>query len=227
MSISVKLALQIAIMFLVFCAVLFAPAGTISWPGGWVFLALFFGGTIALTIWLLRHNPELLQERMTGLGRADQKAWDKRLMMVMSFLFVVWLVVMPLDAVRFKWSYVPVWCQIFGGVLTLISSYLFFLTFRENSFLSPAVRIQKERGQSVIKTGPYAVVRHPLYAAFIIWLPGTCLLLGSLYGLLVGFAIVATMVRRTLLEEKTLIEELPGYREYMSEVRYRFVPHLW
>ena len=107
------------------------------------------------------------------------------------------------------------------------SFYLFYLTFRENSFLSPAVRIQTERAQTVVSTGPYAYVRHPMYAGFVLFTLGTTLLLGSWYGLLGGLLLIGMVARRAVLEERALQEELEGYSAYMTRVRYRFVPHLW
>src|SRR5512133_3481337 len=107
MAVNLKmLAAQIAGMFVVFALALFLAAGTIAWPAGWAFLVLFFGFTIALSRWLLLHNPELLTERMTGIGKPDQKAWDKVFFAVANLLFLAWLVMMPLDAVRFHWSQV-------------------------------------------------------------------------------------------------------------------------
>src|SRR5947208_9432976 len=152
---------QIVGMFIVFALALFLAAGTVAWPAGWVFLVLFFGFVVALTLWLLRHNPGLLTERMTGIGKPDQKSWDKVFYVVANVVFLAWLVVMPLDAVRFHWSQMPLWLQAVGAMLLLCSFYLFFLTFRENSYLSPAVRVQTDRGQTVVATGPYHLTRLP------------------------------------------------------------------
>src|SRR5262245_10561357 len=160
-----QLAVQIVVMALVFGLVLFLPAGTFRWPGAWVFLAMMFGFTIALSIWLLRHDPELLAERMTGIGRADQAKWDKVLLAITAVVFFGWLVAMALDA-RFRWSAMPPWLELVGALLLAASFWIFFLTFRENAFLSPAVRIQTERAHRVVRTGPYRHVRHPMYAGF-------------------------------------------------------------
>jgi protein-S-isoprenylcysteine O-methyltransferase Ste14 len=134
---------------------------------------------------------------------------------------------MGFDAARFGWSRVPVWLQAVGGLLLLGSFYLFFATFRENSFLSPAIRVQEERGQTVISTGPYHYVRHPMYAALLLFLPGSALLLGSAYGVLFGIVVVIAAAWRAVQEEHTLREELPGYTSYMSQVKYRLIPGLW
>jgi protein-S-isoprenylcysteine O-methyltransferase Ste14 len=206
---------------------LFVGAGTVFWPAGWVFLVLFFGANAALARWLLRHDPGLLQERMTGIAQPNVPTWDKVFFAILQVFFLAWLVVMPLDAVRCRWSDMPGWLQTLGALLLLVSFYLFFLTFRANPYLSPAVRIQTERGQTVITTGPYRYVRHPMYVAAIIFMAGTSLLLGSWYGLLMGLFFTLAMAYRALQEERVLKAELPGYAEYMAKVKYRFLPHVW
>lgn len=221
------LAAQIAGMFVVFALILFLSAGSIAWLAGWVFLVLFFGFTITLSAWLLKYRPALLTERMTGIGKPDQKTWDKVFFATANVLFVAWLVVMPLDAVRFRWSQVPGWLQVLGAILLLGSFVLFFLTFRENAYLSPAVRVQTERGHTVISSGPYRYVRHPMYAAVIPFALGTTLLLGSWYGLIFGLILLIAVARRAVLEERTLRAELPGYAAYMAQVRYRLIPYIW
>jgi protein-S-isoprenylcysteine O-methyltransferase Ste14 len=142
-------------------------------------------------------------------------------------LFLAWLALMPLDAVRFGWSHLPRWLQWLGGLLSLISFALFFLTYRENTFLSPVVRLQRDRGQTVVSSGPYRYVRHPMYAAALVFLVGTTLLLGSAYGLILVLAIVLSIAVRAVKEEQTLLRELPGYKEYMRRVRYRMIPGVW
>ena len=228
MAVNLKLlAIQIIGMFVVFALALFLPAGTLDWPAGWLFLALFFSFTVALSLWLLKYNPGLLTERMTGIGKADQKGWDKIFFAVANLLFIAWLILMPLDAVRFGWSQMPAWLQIVGGLLLLISFYLFFLIFQANAFLSPAVRLQTEREQTVVSTGPYHYVRHPMYATAIMMLVGTSLLLGSWYGLLLVLLLTIAIAFRAVQEERTLQAELPGYGDYMTAVKYRFVPYVW
>ncbi|MSP79255.1 MAG: isoprenylcysteine carboxylmethyltransferase family protein [Dehalococcoidia bacterium] len=213
-------------LFVVLGAALFVSAGTANWLAGWVFLASFFGFVVGLTLWLFKHNPGLLQERAIGF-RSDQKTWDKVLIVVAFVLFSLWVVTMPLDAACFHWSRMPVVLQLAGTALLLCSYYLFFLTFRENSYLSPVVRIQKERGHTVVATGPYHYVRHPMYSAFLFFVLGTTLLLGSWYGLLVGFTLMALVAVRAVLEERALREELAGYDEYMARVKHRLIPGVW
>ena len=221
-----QLAVQIAVMALVFGTILFVPAGTLRWPEAWAFLVLMFGFTIALSAWLLRHDPDLLAERMTGIGRADQEKWDKILLSIAAVVFFVWLVAMGLDE-RFRWSSVPSWLEAVGALLLIASFGIFFLTFRENAFLSPAVRIQTDRAHQVVRSGPYRFVRHPMYVGFVLFAVGAPLLLGSWYGLLGGLVLIGIVARRAVLEERLLRERLPGYDAYMEQVRYRFFPGIW
>jgi protein-S-isoprenylcysteine O-methyltransferase Ste14 len=220
------LATQVGGMFLVIGIVMFVAAGTVAWPAGWLFLILFFAFTVAIGLWLLANNPQLLAERMTGMGKAEKK-WDKVFLWAANIAFFGWLIVMPLDAVRFQVSQMPVWLQVAGLILLLISFYFFFLIFRENSYLSPAVRIQSERGQTVIATGPYQYVRHPMYATAALFLVGVSLLLGSWYGVLMALVVIVLVAIRAVHEEEALRAELPGYAAYMAEVKYRLIPYVW
>jgi protein-S-isoprenylcysteine O-methyltransferase Ste14 len=142
-------------------------------------------------------------------------------------LYVGWLVLIELDAERFHWSSVPLAVQVMGVILICITICSQWLIVRENSFAAPVVKIQRERGHSVVTTGPYAFVRHPMYAGAIPFLIGTPLLLGSWWGLLLTPLLIAVLAIRAVLEERTLKAELEGYAEYAKRVRHRFVPHLW
>jgi protein-S-isoprenylcysteine O-methyltransferase Ste14 len=228
MNVIVKLlVVQIGGLFIAFALVLFLGAGTIIWLSGWVFIVLFFTFAIATHAWLFRHNPGLLRERMRLFGTSDQPGWDKILYIMFQVLCYAWLVLMSLDGGRFHWSKVPVWLQFAGAIVLLGSFSLFFLAFRENSYLSPYVRIQEDRAQTVVSTGPYHYVRHPMYSAIVIFVVGTPLLLGSWFGVLFGMILVAVIARRAVLEERKLQKELLGYAAYMSQVKYRLIPHVW
>jgi len=218
---------EFAAMFVLAAAILFVAAGTIAWPVGWAFLVLSFGLSAAMYGWLVRHDPGLVAERMTGLGRLEQSAWENAFIALTCVFFLAWLVLMPLDAVRFQWSHVPAVVQALGAVLLVGAFWLHFLTFRENSYLSPAIRIQSERGQKVIDTGPYRYVRHPMYTSLLGLTAGAALLLGSWLGLVAVPVLAIGLAARAMLEESMLARELPGYDEYMVRVRYRFVPYVW
>jgi len=227
MSVNVKQVIgQFVGVVLAFTLALFLPAGTFAWLAGWVFLVLFLGFYLAVTLWLFKHNPGLLQERM-HLGSSDQKGWDKVLFPLLLLFPFVWLMFIALDAVRFHWSPLPVWLQFVGAIVLLGSFYLLFLTFRENTYLSTIVRIQADRGHTVVSTGPYHYVRHPMYTGMLAFFVGTPLLLGSGYGIVGGLLLMLMLARRAVLEERTLQTELRGYAAYMRQVKYRLLPYVW
>ena len=226
MTLAMKALVWVVVSFLLMALALFLPAGTIAWPAGWIFLILLHGWLL-VGIWLLlKSNPGLLQERLS-LSQPHQKAWDKVFLLLFNLFLFAWLVLMPLDAVRFHWSQMPLLLQVVGAMALVGSFFLISLTFRENSFLSPTVRIQEERGQTVISTGPYQYVRHPMYASGLLLFLGTPLLLGSWYGLLLALVMIPAGAVRAVLEERVLREELPGYDAYMAQVTYRLIPYVW
>ena len=158
MKLLIKVLVWIVVSFLFIALVLFLPAGTLLWPAGWVFLLLLLGYTLVNIGLLYTSSPGLLQERLS-FSQPNQKTWDKVLMPLFYLLCLAWAILMPLDAVRFHWSYVPLFLQVIGTLVLIASFPLMILTFRENAFLSPTVRIQEERGQTVVSTGPYHYVR--------------------------------------------------------------------
>jgi protein-S-isoprenylcysteine O-methyltransferase Ste14 len=223
----VKVWLTLAVEALIFSALLFGAAGTILWPAAWAYLILFFVGALWVTLLLARHDPALLAERMKSPVQKDQPVWDGIFLLAMTVAWCGWLVLMGLDAVRFRWTAMPVWLQCAGGASMMLSYRMIARVFRENPFLSAVVRVQRERGHRVISTGPYAVVRHPLYAAVLIFLPGNALLLGSWYGLAASLVLAGGIVFRTAMEDRELRRGLEGYREYAARVRYRLIPFVW
>jgi protein-S-isoprenylcysteine O-methyltransferase Ste14 len=222
-----KALLEVVAEFAVFAALLFVPAGTLLWPAGWAFMALFFGFTLAMVLWLAREDSELLAERMSSPIQMGQPLWDKVFVAALTLLFLAWLIVMPLDAVRFRWSEVPGWLQFLGALGVVLSFYLMFLTFRENAYLAMVVKLQEQRGQSVVTTGPYRYVRHPMYSSVFLFLPAVALLLGSWWGLLLCVVLLGLLVWRIPLEERMLENGLAGYEEYERNVRYRLIPRVW
>jgi len=148
-------------------------------------------------------------------------------MLLVMAVWFSWLVLMGFDAVRFHWSEVPLWVQALGLLSIGVGCFVVFLVFRANSYASPVVRIQRERGHAVVTTGPYAYVRHPMYAGGLFIFFGAPLLLGSWWGLAVSAALSVLVGFRAVLEERTLVNELEGYAAYAGRVRYRLVPYLW
>jgi protein-S-isoprenylcysteine O-methyltransferase Ste14 len=222
-----KSLVRTVVWLVVIAILLFVPAGTLSWTGGWIFLIETAVISIVLGIWLAKHDPELLKERLRSPIQKEQSTQDKIVTGLLVSLFFAWFVFMALDAVRFKWSSVPAWLEIPGALGVLVASYIGYLTLRENTFAALVVKVQKERDQTVISTGPYHYVRHPMYAGMLFYLPGAPLLLGSWWGLLWGCGLLGLFVLRVLIEEGTLRKELQGYNEYATRVRYRLVPGVW
>jgi protein-S-isoprenylcysteine O-methyltransferase Ste14 len=226
-SMSVKVRLTLAAEALIFAALLFGAAGTILWPAAWAYLILFFAGAIWITVRLARHDPALLAERMKLPVQKNQPVWDRVFLLVMIVVWCGWLALMGLDAGRFRWSVMPVWLQCAGGALMVLLFRMIGRVYQENPFLAAVVKIQTERGHRVISTGPYAVVRHPLYAAVLIFLPASALLLGSWFGLEASLVLSGGVAFRTAMEDRELQRSLEGYTEYAAGVRYRLIPFVW
>ena len=222
-----KAVVQNVAFIVVLGLLLFFPAGTLAWPQAWIFLMLFVGCSQAIGLWLLRTDPELLAERMKSPLSADQRPRDRAVMAAIGLFLCAWLVFMALDACRFAWSHTPPWIQAIGAALIVGAFWGWVGVLRANRFAAVTIRLQEERGQTVISAGPYAVVRHPMYAYVILLLIGTPLLLGSLWGLLGVILAMPLMAARALGEEALLMDGLPGYREYAARVRFRLVPGVW
>src|ERR1039458_3049758 len=223
----VKVWLAITAEGLIFAALLFGAAGSIFLPAAWAYFILFFVGALWITFWLARHDPALLAERMKLPVQKGQPVWDRVFLLAMVAAWCAWLPLMGLDAVRFRWSVMPVWLQCAGGALMVLSFRMIGRVYLENPFLATVVKIQTERGHRVISTGPYAVVRHPFHAAVLIFLPGNALLLGSWYGLAASLLLVGGVAFRTAMEDRELQRSLEGYTEYAAGVRYRLIPFVW
>ena len=215
------------VKYVLLAVFLFGIAGDITWIAGWVCFGILSGYAIIAGVILSKHDPGVIEERQTMIAE-DQKGWDKVFTVGVGILSMAWMVFIPLDAVRFGWSPpIPVWAQVVGAVLMAAGFYLVFLTMMENTYLSRTVRIQDERGHKVIDTGPYAIVRHPMYVGVIVIFPAFALLLGSGWGTLMGLILTLSFPVRIIFEEQTLREELVGYREYTERVRYRLIPRVW
>jgi protein-S-isoprenylcysteine O-methyltransferase Ste14 len=213
---------------LFFPVILLWLSGDWFWTEGWIFGIWFIVMCVTVILYLYRNDPELLSERYKQPGEAGQKKWDRYVVYGLMIGFLTWIIIMPLDAKRYGWTgHFPLFLKIIGFILLLISFYLFYRSYADNSFVSPLVRIQNDRKQHVVTTGVYGFVRHPMYLAGILLFVGTPLLLGSSLGLVVGFLIIFLLAFRTLGEEKMLVEELNGYENYKKKVRYRFIPYIW
>ncbi|MGO8909511.1 MAG: methyltransferase family protein [Bradyrhizobium sp.] len=221
-----KWLLQTAIWIVAMGALLFASAGTLRWEAAWVFLgAMALIGT-SCGLWLARTDPALLAERMRPMLRNDQPAADKKFVMTFGAVALIWLVAIGLDQ-RMHGSDVPIALQLLGLAMLLISTVFIMWVMRENSFAATIVRLQTERGHRVVSTGPYALVRHPMYSGTVLFFIGVPLLLGSWWGVAMSPLFVILFTIRVAIEERALVAGLPGYADYRTQVRYRLVPGLW
>ncbi len=216
---------QVFALILVMDGILFLAAGRLDWAGAWVLTLLYLAFLLVFVAWTMRNAPELMEER-SGMA-TNVKTWDKVLLTLYTLALLSLLVVAALDAGRFRWSEMPLALQAVG-VLGMIPCgiWLWWVT-RTNAYLSRYARIQDDRGQQVITTGPYRYVRHPMYAAVIPFIICVGLTLGSWWALIPGGVIAVLFIIRTALEDRMLQEELPGYKEYAAHVRYRLVPGVW
>jgi protein-S-isoprenylcysteine O-methyltransferase Ste14 len=219
-----KAALNLLQLPLVLGALVFLPAGTFDYWQGWLFVVVFFACSLAITIYLALNDPELLERRMRVGPRAEQDP-SQKLIITVAFLSIAALPVLSaLDHCR-SWSQVPPALVIFGDVLIGLAYVGFYLVFRENTY--GGATIQVTPGQTVVTTGPYAIVRHPMYSWALLMLLGIPLALGSWWGLLLLVPALAVILWRVREEERFLDDELPGYRDYRRQVRYRLLPLVW
>ena len=221
-----KWLLQTFIWIVAMAALLFVPAGTLQWPGAWVFLGFMIATGLGFGGWLARRDPALLTERMRPPIRADQPAADKKFLLVFALVNLIWFIAMGLDE-RFHWSHMPIAWQALGLALLVLSSAIIAWVFNENSFAAAVVRLQSERGHHVISSGPYAFVRHPMYSGAVLFMFGIALLLGSWWGVVTSPIFAILFGVRTRIEERTLMTGLPDYADYAARVRYRLVPGMW
>ena len=214
----------LAILILVMASLLFAAAGTFDYWQAWTFLAVYFAASLAITLYLMKEDPALLARRMSGGPFAEKEPAQRIIMSFASIGFIGLLVLPGLDH-RFAWSQTPACVAIAGDFLVMLGWLGIFSVFRENSFSSATIELAAD--QRVISSGPYALVRHPMYASALVMLLGMPIALGSWWGVLIIAAILPALVWRLLDEERFLARNLPGYVEYQRKVRYRLLPLIW
>jgi protein-S-isoprenylcysteine O-methyltransferase Ste14 len=205
-------------------ALIFGPAGTLDYWQGWAYLIVLVATSGALNVYLAFYNPELLRRRMRAGPAQEQEAAQRIIMLFAMLCFLLLIIVPGLDR-RFGWSHAPWWIALAGNELVALGFAFFFRVVQVNSFAAGTVRV--EEGQKVASTGPYAWVRHPMYAGALILLVGTPLALGSWWGLLVVPVFVPVIVLRILNEEAVLARDLQGYTAYQREARWRLIPLVW
>ena len=212
------------LLLLVMAALIFIPARTLAYWQAWIFLGVYFTASLAITVYLMIKDPELLARRMSG-GPAAEKEKTQKIIMVFASLGFIGLIVFSALDHRLAWSHMRPSVPPVGDVLVALGWVAIFFVFKENTFTSATIEVAA--GQRVISSGPYALVRHPMYAGALVMLLGIPIALGSWWGLLVIVAMMSALLWRLLDEEEFLTRNLPGYAEYQSKVRYRLIPLLW
>jgi protein-S-isoprenylcysteine O-methyltransferase Ste14 len=211
-------------LLVVMAIIIFVPAWTLDYWQAWIFLVVFFVPPLLITIYLMKHDPKLLERRTTAGPGAEQERIQNIIQALAGVAFIAIFIVSALDH-RFGWSTVPAYVTALGDVLVILGFYLVFLVFKENTFASGTIEVVAE--QRVISTGPYALVRHPMYIGALVMLIGVPLALGSWWGLLAIIPMTLVLILRLLDEEKFLAKNLAGYSDYQSKVRYHLFPLIW
>ncbi len=217
-----RIVLQLVSFLIIVGACFFGPAGTFNYWQAWVFICIFFTMMLSISIYLLVKDPALLARRLDrGESRKDQKL----AILISSFLLLA-LFLLPGFDHRYQWSNMPWFLVVVGNLLFFVGYYFNFKVFQANSYASRVVKVEKDT-QKVITTGPYAIVRHPMYLAIIIMFGAIPLALGSYWSFIPWFFLIFLLGFRTIDEEILLMEELEGYRAYMEKTKYRIFPGIW
>lgn len=226
---SIKLWMSFVFRMTFFAAALMWPAGTWYWWEAWVIVGLWTVYGFVMTSYLSRYDPELLAERLKFVPiHKEQKSWDKVIMLIFFVAGIGLYLVPGFDIVRYAWSEpLPSWMRILAMLIHVPCFVLLGWVMRENTFLSQVVKIDKARGHQVITTGPYALVRHPMYTIVIVLLFVLPVALGSRYALILSMLLTMLLIVRTYFEDRTLHAELEGYPEYAKKTRYRLIPEIW
>ena len=204
--------------------VLFVPAGTADYWQAWAYWLLFTGLSVVSTLYFVKHDPALVRRRMHAGARAETEKSQKLIMALTSICFLLLYLVPSFDH-RWHWSSMPAWLSVAADGGVALGYAIILVVMNENSYAAATIRV--DEAQPVISTGPYALVRHPMYAGAVVIFGCTPLALGSYWGLLVMLAIVPALVWRLIEEERFLTRNLPGYADYCRQVHYRLIPGVW
>jgi protein-S-isoprenylcysteine O-methyltransferase Ste14 len=224
MTLALKAWIWLGALALTMAALIFGAAGDLSFWEGWAFLAVYFGAAALGTGDLIANDPALLERRLKGGPTAETEPTQRLIMVFMSLGFVALIVVPGLDR-RFGWSQAPPIVPVAGDVLIAAGFLAAYLVFKENSFAAATIGVAE--GQTVVSTGPYAIVRHPMYAGAFLYLLGTPLALGSYWGLAALALMAPILIWRLVDEERVLEQRLPGYSDYKRKVRWRLLPGVY
>lgn len=221
MKLGQKILIVFPLSFIVIAASLMIPAGSLAYWQGWVFCAIMMLSAGIIAAYFYKKSPEFLERRMRF---KEKEVKQKAIVKIATIIFLLEFFIPGFDY-RFGWSNVPLWLVIFSDFVIVVSYFLVFLAFKENPYAARTVEVFK--GHKVISSGPYAVVRHPMYAGIIPMYLFMPLALGSFWALIPSIAVVAIIVARALNEEAVLKRDLPGYKEYCKKVHYRLIPFVW
>jgi protein-S-isoprenylcysteine O-methyltransferase Ste14 len=221
-----RVLIQTVVWFVLQTVILLGAADDWTWPQGWTYLGEVLALSGATTIGLMLGDPELLKARLSSPFKRNQRPADLAIIVVFFALYVGWFVLIGLDH-RYLWSSAPLFVQILGAVLIGVGMMLVWETFRANTFATTQVRVQAERAQTVVDSGPYRFIRHPMYAGMALFVIGTPLMLSSLWGLAATPVLFVLLAMRTLGEEQVLKQDLAGYSDYMTKTPWRIVPGVW
>ncbi len=227
MGLALNLFVQTIVWFGFIGAIIFGAAGTLRYAGGWLYLGEMIACSVVFGLYFARVDPGLLRERLKPPMQKDQPLADKLILVPNLLLLLGGMGFMAADAARWRWSIMPPLVQGAGGGLLLATMLFMAWTMRVNSFAAPVVKIQKERGQKVVTTGPYAIVRHPLYFGALFYVAATSLTLGSWWGLATVPLVAFGLAVRIGVEEKALRDGLQGYDDYARRLRWRLIPFVW
>jgi protein-S-isoprenylcysteine O-methyltransferase Ste14 len=227
MGLALNLVAQTVVWFGLMGAIIFGAAGTSRYAGGWLYLGVMLAISVVLGLYMARVDPDLLRERLKPPLQKDQPLADKIILIPLLVLLLGGMGFMAADAARWRWSTMSPAVQWGACVLLVVVIVFMTWTMRTNRFAAPVVRIQKERGQTVITTGPYAIVRHPLYFGALFYVAATSLVLGSWWGLATVPLVALGFAIRIRVEETALREGLQGYDDYARRVRWRLIPFIW
>jgi protein-S-isoprenylcysteine O-methyltransferase Ste14 len=216
--------IRFVLMLIFIGGALFLSAGTLHYWQGWLYLAVSLCAMTILFTYFIQHDPALLERRFKGHREGETSIVQKTARLAMQLSFLGILVVSGLDH-RFTWSHLPIPIVLAADFLVALSWMIFFFVFRENSFTSSVIEVDQE--QRVVSTGPYRLVRHPLYSGAALYCLSTSLALGSLWTLLFGLIMVAALLLRLTDEERFLCLHLPGYTEYRTQTRSRLIPGIF
>jgi protein-S-isoprenylcysteine O-methyltransferase Ste14 len=211
-------------LLVVLAVCLFVPAGSLAYWQGWVFLAVFGVCVVLITAYLFRYDQDLLTRRVAAGPVAEPTTIQKVIQSIAGVAFLLMFIVPGLDY-RFHWSHVPVALVVFADIMVALGLFIVFLVFRENSYTSATVEVAAE--QKVVTSGPYALVRHPMYSGALLMCLFVPIALGSWVGLPFVLPLTIVIVVRLLDEEKLLKKDLAGYDAYTQKVRYHLIPYVW